>query len=83
MVVAADQTAGQSAGTSTEPLAGWMMEEEPHQLSRSDLEIKPQHLLLNFWNNLKILNTVNIACLALLQENNNCQLNVLLTFHFL
>lgn len=47
MVAAADQTAGQSAGTSIGPLAGWMMEEEPPQLSMSDLEIKPQHLQLN------------------------------------
>lgn len=47
MVAAAVQTAGQSAGTSAGPLAGWMMEEEPHQLSRSDLEKKTQHLLLN------------------------------------
>lgn len=40
MVAAADQTAGQSAGILTGPLAGLMMEEEPHQLSRSGLETK-------------------------------------------
>lgn len=43
MVAAADQTAGQSAGTSTGPHAGWMMEEEPRQLSGSGLEMKTQH----------------------------------------
>ena len=39
MVAVADRIAGRSAGTSTGPPAGWMMEEGLHQLSRSDLEI--------------------------------------------
>lgn len=42
-VAAVNQTAGRSAGISTGSLAGWMMEEELHQLSRSDLKVQPQY----------------------------------------
>lgn len=38
----ADQKAGQSAGTSAGSPAGLMMEEEPHQLSKLDLELNEE-----------------------------------------
>lgn len=42
MEAVADQTAGQSVGTSAGFPAGSMIEEESHQLSTSDLELSEE-----------------------------------------